>query len=73
MSDLKTSFARLRTLLKAHVDSVPPQVRLSCEEIEVIQRRLGTTAERPEDAHRVRLLVHELNNFCTRLTLGHGI
>jgi hypothetical protein len=69
MSDLKSSFARLRTMLKAPDISVPTHIREMCVEVEQIQRRLGTPVEQPNDPTRVRLLVHELNNFCTRLTL----
>lgn len=69
MSDLKSSFARLRVLLKNHTDGLPLHIRHTCAEIEEIQRRLGTHYEQPDDPVRVRMLVHELNNFCTRITL----
>jgi hypothetical protein len=69
MQDLKSSLSRLREMIKSHTDELPNEIRLLCQEIESIQRRLGTTDEKPEDASRVRHLVHDLSNFCTRLVL----
>lgn len=72
MPDLKRAIAQLREVLRTHATDLPFQIRVSCEEIEAIQRRLGTPDELPEDTQRVRTLVHEVSNYCTRLTLQQG-
>ena len=69
MSELSSAIARLRELLKSHADALPSDVRVSYQEIERIQRRLGTPEELPDDGTRVRALVHDLSNICTRFTL----
>jgi hypothetical protein len=49
---------------------LPREIELKIDELKAVEKRLGSSSERPSDLEQARELAHRINNLLTTYRLG---